>query len=152
MRFARLLVAVDGSDHSRRAVEVAADLSARYGSVITLIHVIHDPTGSVPRGIEEFERIEHVQVTERDLLESAGQRIVLEAQAHAYERGAEKVETIVRSGNPAAIIVDHIEKNLRSTDAVVMGRRGLGDLGGLLLGSVSHRVAHSATCAVITVQ
>ena len=71
---------------------------------------------------------------------------------HAYALGANKVETVVHSGNPAVVIVDHIDESMSPSDAVVMGRRGLGDLGGLLLGSVSHRVAQDATCAVITVQ
>lgn len=152
MTFAKLLVAVDGSSHSDRAVELAVDIASHYESTITLMHVVDDPRGSVPHGLEEFERLEHIHITERDLLQSAGQRIVLAAESHAYALGANKVETVVHSGNPAVVIVDHIDESMSPSDAVVMGRRGLGDLGGLLLGSVSHRVAQDATCAVITVQ
>ena len=37
-------------------------------------------------------------------------------------------------------------------DLIVMGRRGLGDLGGLLLGSVSHKVAQAVDCSCLTVK
>jgi nucleotide-binding universal stress UspA family protein len=152
MMFTKLLVAVDGSTHSDRAVGIAVDIASHYESTITLIHVVHDPRGNVPHGLEELERLEHIHITERDLLYSAGLRMVLDAESHAYELGAAKVETVVRFGNPARVIVDYIDETMSPTDAVVMGRRGLGDLGGLLLGSVSHQVAHDATCAVITIQ
>ena len=114
--------------------------------------MVHEPTGTVPRGLEEFERLEHVHVSERDLLESAGQRIVQKAEAQIRQLGVTNVASLVESGKPAPAIVAHIKRDLQPTDGVVMGRRGLGDLGGLLLGSVSHRVAHDAACAVITVQ
>lgn len=152
MTFEKLLVAVDGSDHATRALEAAADLATHYGSEVVLIHVVHEPTGTVPRGLEEFERLEHVHVSERDLLESAGQRIVQKAEAQIRQLGVTNVASLVESGKPAPAIVAHIKRDLQPTDGVVMGRRGLGDLGGLLLGSVSHRVAHDAACAVITVQ
>ena len=52
-------------------------------------------------------------------------------------------------GDPAGVLVDYAKAH--AIDLIVMGRRGLGDLGGLLLGSVSHKVAQLASCACLTV-
>jgi nucleotide-binding universal stress UspA family protein len=60
------------------------------------------------------------------------------------------VEVLIDIGDPASTIV-RVSEDLEA-DLIVMGRRGRGDLGGLLLGSVSHKVGHLAACAVMTVR
>ena len=62
----------------------------------------------------------------------------------------QKIETALEDGDPA-------EANLRvakgrGVDMVVLGSRGLSDAKGLLLGSVSHKVAHLAECTCVTVK
>ncbi|OHV09683.1 universal stress protein [Kushneria phosphatilytica] len=52
-------------------------------------------------------------------------------------------------GSPAHIIVDEAER--LKVDAIVIGSRGLSDFRGLVVGSVSHRVSHTAPCTVISV-
>jgi nucleotide-binding universal stress UspA family protein len=56
----------------------------------------------------------------------------------------------VKRGQPARTIVSTAEEV--QADAIVLGSRGLGDVSGLLLGSVSHKVASLAKCNVITVK
>jgi nucleotide-binding universal stress UspA family protein len=56
----------------------------------------------------------------------------------------------LREGDPAAAILNLTREE--NADIIVMGRRGLGDLAGLLLGSVSHNVTHLAECACLTVK
>jgi nucleotide-binding universal stress UspA family protein len=150
--FEKVLVTVDGSEHSDRAVDLAADLATHYGGEVTLIHVVHDPVGRVPKGLEEFARLEHVHVTERDLLSSAGHSILSRARSRIHDDGARGVNEVVEFGHPAATIVEYAERHLAPTDIIVMGRRGLGNVTGAILGSVSHRVSHLAGCAVLTVQ
>jgi nucleotide-binding universal stress UspA family protein len=60
------------------------------------------------------------------------------------------VETLIRVGQPARTIV-HVAEQLE-VDCIVMGSRGLGDFEGLLLGSVSHKVASLAKCTCVTVK
>ena len=60
------------------------------------------------------------------------------------------VRTVLREGDPAAAIRDLAREE--KPDIIVMGRRGLGDLAGLLLGSVSQKVLHLAECACLTVK
>lgn len=152
MPFRNLLVAVDGSEHSLRACDLAGDLAAHYSSSVTLLHVIHGPTGSLPTGIAEYERLEHVHISERDILEAAGERILTIAEQRLRDAGAEDVKTLLETGRPAEFIIEYSKTRLFPGDAIVLGRRGLGDLAALVLGSVSHRVAHRADSTVITVE
>jgi nucleotide-binding universal stress UspA family protein len=53
-------------------------------------------------------------------------------------------------GDPAKEILSVAAEE--HADIIIMGRRGMGDLAGLLLGSVSHKVSHLAECACLTVK
>lgn len=149
--FKHLLVPVDGSLHSARAVEIAGDLAQRYGAKLTLIHVLTRTGGyQVPKELKAFGEIEHIQITEKELIESVGQEILAKSELHARHAGAKDVATILESGDPTRRITEVVETD--NVDLVVMGRRGLGDLGGLLLGSVSHKVAQVIDCCCLTVK
>ena len=82
-------------------------------------------------------------------LEKAGRTLIEAAQEIAEDTLAGKVTTELRGGDPADEIVKSAEEN--ASDCIVIGSRGLGNFGGLLLGSVSHKVNHSAPCTCITV-
>lgn len=142
MRPTHILTAVDGSDNAERALEWAIGLAESHDAQLTLLHVV-PPGGAnrIPKGLEEFTRIERVVVTEQDLLRRAGERIVDAAKVRAMDHGVPKVDGVVLAGSPARTIVDVAQE--RDADLVVMGSRGLSDLPGLLLGSVSHKVVHA---------
>ena len=72
------------------------------------------------------------------------------AQRRARENGVDKANTVIRNGDPARVIIEYAEQH--DIDMIVIGSRGLGDLKGMLLGSVSHKVAHLAECSCITVK
>lgn len=152
MRPTTILVAVDGSGHADRALEWGVDLARCREAPLTVVHVMRWPgTDRVPRGLEEYERLEHVRITEHDLLQSAADKIVAKAEARARDAGIGEVATLVLTGDPATEITAAAE-NL-DADLIVMGSRGLSDLPGLVLGSVSHRVLHAADGrAVLTVR
>ena len=67
----------------------------------------------------------------------------------AREAGVKTVREEIDAGSPGASIVGHASKH--GTDLIVMGRRGLGRIADLLMGSVSHRVTQLADCACLTV-
>ncbi len=144
-----VLVAVDGSDHSDRAVAFAADFAVKYGSPLTILNVV-SYASTVPLSLGAYAELEGLYTESRSILESAGQEIVGQAAKTAREAGVSTVNTLVELGSPAKTICETAEKV--SADVIVMGRRGLGDLSGWLLGSVSNRVAHTADCTVITVK
>lgn len=147
-QFKRILVATDGSDNARRAVEIAVDLAEKYEADLYILSVykpvrIPDSSHSLVRSRNTF------QPTLKELSTGA-HAIADEALAVANEHEIPKVEVLVRKGPPARTIIDVAEQ--ANVDAIVMGSRGLGDVSGLLLGSVSHKVASLARCSCITVK
>ncbi len=148
--FENILVAVDGSAHAGRAIACAADLAAKYGAQLTLLHVMaHAGSNRVPEGLHELARMEDIKITEADMLRSVADEIVSQAQDVAHEHGATRIRTTIAQGDPAHAIVEYGKAH--NVDLIVLGRRGLGGLAGLLMGSVSHKVAHMADCACMTV-
>lgn len=149
--FETILVPVDGSVHALKSADMAGDLAAKYDAKVILLHVMEKAGGGrIPEELRELERIEHVILTESDALQSVSDEILSAARKQAQARGAAAVESESAVGDPAKQIVELARE--RNVDLIVMGRRGLGDLTGLLLGSVSHKVTHLADCACLTVK
>jgi nucleotide-binding universal stress UspA family protein len=145
-----ILVPVDGSAHANAAVDMAGELAAKVGAKVILLNVIARPGSSLmPEELRGYAQLEHVRITEHDLLQAAANEIVAKAEKRARAKGAAKVESATRVGDPARTIVA-IAKD-RNVDLIAMGRRGLGDLKGLLLGSVSHKVSQLADRPCMTV-
>ena len=149
--FKKIMVPVDGSDHAVRAVALASELALRYGAELIVLHVMKK-TGSslVSKELEIYARVEHITVSELDRLETVANRIVAWAETQAQQAGVRAVDQITEIGDPGPTIVDCANKN--GVDLIVMGRRGLGRVSELLLGSVSHRVTQLADCACLTVK
>ncbi len=145
-----ILVPVDGSAHADAAVDLASGLAKALGSKLVLLNVI-TRVGSdrVPEGLESYAALEHVRVSEHDLLQSAAAEIVAKAEKRARAKGAAKVETMTEVGDPAGVIVAVARRC--NAGLIAMGRRGLGGIKGLLLGSVSHKVTQLAECPCLTV-
>ncbi len=168
-----ILVATDGSEHARKAVDLAADLAARYGAKVVLLHVLL--RGHHAEGLLRAAEVEHVSQPGRgeverlaamppeimarvekaaqaplEVLEFIGHKIMGHAERVVRDRGVGAVETAVEQGDPAWQILDKAEAV--KADMIVMGSRGLGGLKGLMMGSVSHKVAHHAPCTCVTVK
>ncbi len=140
----KLLIAIDGSDHARRAVEAAANF-AKQGAVVeaTLVHVRESPAyyGELPPF--DYQSIESgLRQRQNTLLEAA--------LAHARNSGLQTVATQAAEGQAAPEIVRLAAE--RGADCIVMGTRGMNALGGLLLGSVAQRVVHLAAVPVMLVK
>jgi nucleotide-binding universal stress UspA family protein len=134
----RLLLAVDDSAHSRKAVPVTAELARAGGGTVHVLHVreLHYPVPPTVVGDTSGE----------------AQRLVDEVVAE-LERAGIKAEGTVRpstGGSPAGAILEHA----RAVGAgmVVVGSHGRASLGGLLLGSVAHKVIQLSACPVLVVR
>jgi nucleotide-binding universal stress UspA family protein len=148
--FKKIVVAVDGSAHANQAVDCAADFAKTYGAELILLHVAQS-TGParIPPELRDYARIERIDAIEADLLTRVAEEILQAAEIRARGQGAKQVRTSVGVGDPAQAIV--AAAKAEEADLIVMGRRGLGSATGLLMGSVSHKVAHLAECACMTV-
>ncbi len=146
-----ILVPTDESDHARKAVTLAADLAQKYGARLIALHVM-TPSWSdrVPEELRSYAKAEHIQATEREILESVGQQILRRAETLALEEGLEQIETLLEVGDVAATVLAVAQR--QNVDLIVMGSRGLGGMKGLLQGSVSHKVNAHSPCSCITVK
>ena len=140
MKINKLLVPVDGSDHSMRAAVYAAQLTQLTGARILLIHC-HRPFPGI-RGEPYFQKaVTKILQTADNLI--TPYREALNAQQVDFE------DQIFEGPAGKAIIR---VADAESCDMIVMGSRGRSDLEGLLLGSVTHRVLHSASCPVLVIR
>ena len=146
--FRSLLVPIDGSDYAQAALRVACRLAEPAQGTIHLLTVI-EPFEPMQYG-GDYRVQQIVREAVNDNAEKEGRAILDRAMALMPD-GAPKdgVQTLLRLGSPAETIIEEAER--LGVDAIVMGSRGLSDIRGLLVGSVSHKVSHVAGCTVISV-
>ncbi|SMF48519.1 Nucleotide-binding universal stress protein, UspA family [Tistlia consotensis] len=146
-----IMIATDGSAAARKALHFAADLARLKRARLLVLHVQRlRGSEAVPPELEELRRVEHVRISERDLLAKVARQLVADAEAEARAEGVGEVEGLVVEGDPTRCIVE--TARARKPEMLVLGTRGLGDAQSLLLGSVSHKVAHLAPCSCILVR
>jgi nucleotide-binding universal stress UspA family protein len=140
--FTNILVPIDGSDNSYRALDAALLLSEKLGSNISVIHVMEE----VPITHIGSEKILN------ELLEAykkENQDILLKCSEIANQKGL-TIKTFLLQGNPASVILDYNKK--KKFDLVIMGSRGLGKFKELILGSVSSKIVHHSPCDVLLIR
>jgi nucleotide-binding universal stress UspA family protein len=137
-----VLVGVDGSASSHKALTWAADEAATHGAELIVMnvweHTLLPPAGSV--SVSERYVPDPSQRTAEDLLK--------EIKEVLGEDPPVLVQPLVKQGNPAKVLIE------QSADAqlLVVGTRGHGGFRGLVLGSVSQHVASYAKCSVAVVR
>jgi len=83
-------------------------------------------------------------------IEFIGNSVIDGAEKVAHENGAKDITRILAYGDSAEQVVAEAENV--GADLIVVGTRGLSELGGLVMGSVSHKVIHLAHCPCVTVK
>jgi nucleotide-binding universal stress UspA family protein len=140
-----ILVGVDGSDHSRHAVRWAMQEALLRGVPLTVMTVRPDaarPATMSFWGLHVYAE----DASNEDPVRHAVHELVDKV---ASEVGGTRPETIVSvaAGNPAEELVNAA----RDADMLVVGSRGTGGFGRLVLGSVSSQVTHHAACPVVVI-
>ena len=137
-----VVVGVDGSPSSRKALTWAAAEAAEHGASLVVVnvweHTLVPPAGSV--SVSEKYVPDSSQRTAEELL--------TEIKEVLGEDPPVVVQPTVKQGNPAKVLIE------QSTDAdlLVVGTRGHGGFRGLVLGSVSQHVAGYAKCSVAVIR
>ncbi len=144
----KLLVALDGSNHSLKAVDTAAEIAAALKAEVILLYVVK--AYELPEGLREYAELEHVVGTDIEVLKKVAGDLVSNAEIRAREKGVDDVAGEVEEGPVARTIVaraQHLDVVM-----IVVGSRGLGYIEATLRGGVSHRVELLAKCPVLTVK
>jgi nucleotide-binding universal stress UspA family protein len=139
--FQRVLVAVDGSDPSLKAVRMAAEIARRFGAGLSIVHVVPRlllPPDVYGLSIATVER-EHRAYAER----------VLEEARKALDAPNLAIATAVLFGSPAECIAE--QAATPEVGMVVVGSRGHGAVARVFLGSVSDRLVHICPKPVLVV-
>jgi len=136
--FKHIVVAVDASPSSDNAVAMAVELAKNCDSTLSLLHVIRDM--QLPASLERMAEVEHIHGPRADVLRFVGEKILLAAEKTARDAGLKDVHKSVAVGDPANQIIDFTKT--KDVDLIVIGTRGLGEIKGMLLGSVSRKVSN----------
>ncbi|SEM71460.1 universal stress protein [Palleronia pelagia] len=141
--FKKILVPFDGSDPAEHALTVAANLAKSQDATLHVAFVPEPETTALAVGAGAVEIPVNTEELERHTKE-----VVDRAKTAAAARGCD-VEPDVLNGRPADAILAHADK--LGADLIVVGRRGMGTLTGLLMGSLSHKLIGVAKVPVMAV-
>lgn len=140
----RILIGTDGSEGAQRALRTAAQLSKATAAELLIVTV------SQPRlSGSQISEAEDRGFAPGNLLELTTRRIAQDARELAINLGAAQTRIIDAAGDAAIVLIDIAVSE--GVDMIVVGRRGRGRLAGLLLGSVSQKLASLAPCSVLIV-
>ncbi len=145
--FKTIVVAVDGSDCAKKAVTTACALAKQSEAKLIIVHAPQAETSAFAVGaVAGYHEV--LTAPTHDELTEAGNKVLDEAIAIAKETGCD-AKTDLHIGDPVRQVLKVAKDS--NADLIVTGRRGLGSVAGLFLGSTSQRIQHHATCACLTV-
>ena len=149
----RVLVPTDGSETARRAVDFAAGVADRRGKAeVFVLYVAYLPR-PLPRMASTPYRqtIEHLLPEEREEAQTIVDLAVARIKALSTKKPDITVTPVIAvHESPAKAILEFAEQN--EIDIIGMGSRGLGEIAGIFLGSVSHKIIQGARCPVLIVK
>lgn len=173
----KVLIATDGSDHARKAVEFGSDIAAKFGAEVILVHVLlRDHLSDNLRHMAEVEfqsaeggrqlreaiaaipdaHFPAAELMPKDtrspdrVLNAVAEQVLSAAERTARRHGVSKVSTQTEDGDAAARILE-VARDVNA-DLIVTGTRGLSGLRALLVGSVSHKLTNISPVTCITVR
>lgn len=151
IRFKSILVPVDFSECSRRALAQAIELAARFEGEVTALHV-YEPPYAVGELLVQAPGKSALSVDEymRTSAQGLFDQLVTEVLATTGVDPAPPLHTRLVSGMPTEVILEEVAS--LEPDVLVMGTHGRKGLAHLMLGSVAERVIRRAACPVLVVR
>lgn len=144
----KICIAVDGSDSSLKAVRRAAKLASICDAELFLLHIVRRM--QIPDELRRFVNEDDLATMRRAALKEVGEEVLLAAKQEARDQGASQISASVVHGEPGRTIVE--QALLHDADLIVVGTRGLGQVEGLLMGSISRRVTETARMSVLVIK
>lgn len=137
--FKKILVPLDGSKYSEKALQSVCEIVDAFNSKIILLYVVEK---SIP--INLLDRKEYLT-----LLRGFGKKTLEQANNVLLKKGI-TAKTFLKEGN----IVTEIEKVVKkeNCDLIIVGNKGLGSVTRFLLGSVSNKLAQSSSCSLLIIK
>jgi len=146
--FSKILVAFDGSEPSKNALDLAAKTAAIFKGELIILTVV--PNVSLPILSDEGAPpirpmdIQDTIVKMRELYRKSLESAIVEVRERYPHL---KFEAVFLEGRPSAVIMNEAEK--RDVGLIVMGSRGLGGITGWILGSTSRKVVEQCTKPIL---
>ena len=137
--YMNILVPLDGSDYSKKALLQACDMAKNYQANLILVYVV-DKT----RSLNLLDKNEYLK-----MLRKFGEKVLIKGKETAQTKGMD-VTTIMKEGNVTNEIVK-LAKN-KKCNLIIVGSKGLGAAARFFLGSVSNKVANNSPCSVLIVK
>lgn len=154
--FESVLVPLDGSEHSLRALDLAIQIAKEYNGKLALIHVysvsvrpviLPEPATLTPSSVPMVTAEEISKVAEANRV--VGERILTDGERRATAEQI-PVETMLREGQTVQEIVKASKEG--KFDLIVIGARGMSKIRELLSGSVTDGVIRHSSCPVLVVK
>jgi len=137
--YMNILVPLDGSEYSQKALLQACDMAKNHQSNLILVYVVDKPLS-----LNLLDRKEYLKI-----LRSFGQKVLIKAKQTAKLEGLDAT-TIMKEGN----ISNEILKLAKSKkcNLIIIGSKGLGKAARFFLGSVSNKLANNSPCSILIVK
>ncbi len=147
----KFLIAVDGSDHSWKAVDIASNVAKACGAELLVLHVASEDQST--EGLEKLA-LEGIAIKESasraQFLSALSDQMTEGAEKRVQRNGVDRLTIRIVEGHPAHEIVKTAKSE--NVDMIFLGSRGRSDMMGLVMGSVSHKVMHLAPCTCVVVR
>jgi len=137
--YMNILVPIDGSEYSQKALLQACEIAKNYKSNLILVYVVDKPIS-----LNLLDRKEYLNI-----LRKFGEKVLVKGKENAKLEGIDAT-TIMKEGNISNEIVK-IAKN-KKCNLIIIGNKGLGTAARFFLGSVSNKLANNSPCSILIVK
>jgi nucleotide-binding universal stress UspA family protein len=137
--YMNILVPLDGSKYSEKALLHACDMAKNYQSRLILLYVVEKLVS-----INPLDRKAYLE-----MLRKVGNNVLLKGKKIATEQGMDS-KIVIKEGNIANEIVKLAKKE--QCNLIIVGNKGLGATARFFLGSVSNKLANNSPCSILIVK
>lgn len=153
--FQKILVPLDGSEHSFKALDVAIQIAKKFGGKLTLVHVysMAAVAGVMPEPSMATAGVPVMTAPDVSRLVEAARKVgsrILEDGEQRVKAAKVEVNKLLEEGHTVQEIIRVAKEG--NFELIVMGARGISHIREMLLGSVSDGVMHHVACPVLVVK